>query len=67
MFPANATSVMPVMRIDHSSAGVVLSPSNWLKMFGVITRAIALKPNTLAPTRNTFLNLFVMWSNLVLF
>lgn len=53
MFPHKATRVMAIMRIDHSSAGLVDSPSNSLNRPGATSSNNALSPNTVAPVART--------------
>jgi hypothetical protein len=58
MLPARATSVMPIIRMAHSSASLVSKPSSELKSAGVNISARALIPKTIDPARNTCRTLF---------
>ena len=53
IFPQSATRVMAIMRIDHSRAGSVVSPSNSLNRPGAARSSIALSPKTVAPVAST--------------
>ena len=53
MLPQSATRVIAIMRIDHSSAGSVVSPSNSLNRPGATRRSSALSPKTVAPVART--------------
>lgn len=57
MFPASATRVIPIIRIDHSSSAELVKPSNSLKTWGMAISITALKPNTSEPVCRTRLTL----------
>ena len=52
MFPVNATNVTPMSTIDHTRGGVPSVPNSSRKKLGTRMSAIALRPNTEAPTRS---------------
>lgn len=53
MLPQRATRVIAIMRMDHSKAGSVVSPSNSLNRPGATRSSIALSPKTVAPVAST--------------
>ncbi|MEY2816431.1 MAG: hypothetical protein RJA78_1007 [Actinomycetota bacterium] len=55
MLPQRAIRVVAIIRIDHSSSGLVVKPSSSLKREGAISKNIALRPNTVAPVAKTLL------------